>query len=151
MTQAQAAAKCYHVAVVMSRPGITDGQLEAVAAKVKTIALAMGPEWSIAMLVVCFDGKSSTELWPDVVRKLSGLPQVVLTDLTACNGVVEVLSAVLVEDEVWCLPCKGQARLMRARVPRLYFMAQENPLLAPRFKWIPHWVGDDKLKKGNRI
>lgn len=146
------ATKHYHVGLIISRPGLTDGQMQDITARAKTIVQAFGPEWRLAIWVACFDRTPSEKLWPDVMRKLSGMPQVHCSDLPGDHSVLQLFHEVREYDEVWCLPCKGQARLTRARVPQLYFMAQEQDLqVAARFKWIPHWVGDDKLKKGKMI
>ena len=146
------ATKHYHVGLVMAKAGITGGQTEDNLRRIKEHVAALGKDWTLVLWLPTFDGMKSSDIWPTTVKAIERMTGTEVCDLPGEPSVLQLFHEVREYDEVWCLPCKGQARLTRARVPQLYYMAQEQDLqVAARFKWIPHWVGDDKLKKGKMI
>ncbi len=142
--------KHYHIGFVLSKPGLTSGQTEEVLRRLKEHAKALGAGWTICIWIAASDGLSSGDLWPAMVKALDRAMQTEVCDLPGDPTALQLFHEMREYDEVWCLPAKGQARLTRARVCQLYYMAQESGdhQIASRFKWIPHWTGEDKLTKG---
>lgn len=145
------AVNIYHVGLVMSQVGINDNQHQAVVARIKERVKVLPEGGKIVLWTPGFAHEKPEHLWPDTCKRLGSMNHVVLEALPSLDFTVPQLFHEMREyDEVWCLPAKGQARLTRCRVSQLYFMAQEDATAARVFKWIPHWVGDDKTLKIER-
>lgn len=140
----------YHIGLVMSASGPNDNQHEEMLRRIKALTSVMTADMGIIFWVPGYDKQSPETLWPITLKKLKVLEKVQIEHLNRNLTVPQYFHEMREYDEVWCLPAKGQARLTKCRVSMLYYMSQEleHASTARVFKWIPHWVGEDKLTKG---
>lgn len=143
----------YHIGLILSQSGITDAQMAEIKFRIKELAKVMTDNWEILFWVPGFANMLPSALWPQTMKAISELPKSHVEFFPGAEpSVAQLFHEMREYDEVWCLPAKGQARLTKCRVSQLYNLSQESEYwtTSRAFKWIPYWMGADKLPKGKK-
>lgn len=142
--------KQYNVGLALNSLDLTPAQRQEAVSRLKGIRKTL-PDWEVHLVVPGFQLNEPEGTVAREVRMLCSRDGVIVKVL-GCIGngrhrekdaAPLMLRGLFHEcDEIWCCSNQAITRSSRSRVARLYWLAQENPHIAARYKIIQPWTVD---------